>query len=315
MTTKEFNELRRNLYLNRLWISLGYGLLGSVYIVVSSGLLSGAVLEESLGTQAMFEIAKGLGFVWGSALLIYLATRAADVRHLLDYRKLLSSKRRVSRLNHLQNLKQVTGGLTHDLRNVLQIIHLHLRNLRTSASQEKMERTAEAVERELERVVGMCDTLTEACEPKGRTKPEAIYLPEFIRKEIAMVQPLVSKGEINFQFEDDIPAIKCERTSLHRLTLNLLYNAAQAAGEAGVINVELSRDGDRILMRMTNDGEPIPQELVRDINQEIDSKQRISASHGWGVSIIQDSVESLGANLEVDQLKDGGAEFEVAFQA
>lgn len=104
---------------------------------------------------------------------------------------------------------------------------------------------------------------------------------------------------------DGSPSVLADREQIRQVLLNLLLNAAQAAGGTGRVQIECaSRDG-RVLLRITDSGPGFTPEALENLfTPFFTSKEK---GTGLGLAISNRIVESHSGRIEVDNLPDGGA--------
>jgi two-component system sensor histidine kinase PilS (NtrC family) len=87
--------------------------------------------------------------------------------------------------------------------------------------------------------------------------------------------------------------------------LNLLLNAAQAAGGTGRVQIECAAREGRVLLRITDSGPGFTPEALENLfTPFFTSKEK---GTGLGLAISNRIVESHSGRIEVDNLPGGGA--------
>lgn len=297
-------ELKRRLRRDRLLISLSYLVLGILWMYFSSGIYIPYVLHlESPAVR--LEVIKEILFVVVTAGLLYYTLGLLHRRQLALAEKLAQAKLEEAELEYMRELTSLVGGITHDLRNILQLIGLHL-STREELSPEEFRRRTELVTEELKRIARLCDTMTAAAAGAvgGRTVDD-VDLARFVEREIELVRPLIRRGTITLEAADDLHPVRANLITLHRLLLNLLYNACQAAGEEGRVRITLSNLNGRISIGVENTGRPLPGEVVEALNTELELSSLIRQSHGWGLGIVMEATRELNARIRAEPIPKG----------
>ena len=101
------------------------------------------------------------------------------------------------------------------------------------------------------------------------------------------------------------PSVLADREQIRQVLLNILLNAAQAAGAGGRVQIECSSGADRVLLRITDSGPGFTPEALENLfTPFFTSKEK---GTGLGLAISHRIVESHSGRIEVDNLPDGGA--------
>ena len=112
------------------------------------------------------------------------------------------------------------------------------------------------------------------------------------------VQPMFT-GSQNSRIAWSVPAdagcIECVPEQLSQVFLNLLENALRAARSQ--VSFDLTRSGDRFLVRVCDDGPGVPAELHHQIFQPFFTTHKEDGAVGLGLTLAQSVVKELGGRL------------------
>jgi len=112
----------------------------------------------------------------------------------------------------------------------------------------------------------------------------------------------------------DLPLIVGDRQRLLQVLLNIVANASKFT-KSGSIEITAARQGDEILMSVTDTGPGIPREdwgLVFEPFKQTESGIRQGGGTGLGMPISKNLVESHGGRLWLDSTLGKGTTFYVA---
>jgi signal transduction histidine kinase len=87
-------------------------------------------------------------------------------------------------------------------------------------------------------------------------------------------------------------------TLLRQILLNLLLNALAAADQGGVVRVEADSDGKMLRLKVSNDGEYIPDEQMATLFEPFASGKE--KGHGLGLWVVYQIVQQLKGGLSVE---------------
>ena len=109
-----------------------------------------------------------------------------------------------------------------------------------------------------------------------------------------------------------------DATRLHQLFVNLLVNAAQHGAKSRPVTIEASATEDRATVRITNDGNVIPDAALKSIFKPLvqlapdePSDTRPSTSLGLGLFIAREIAEGHGGTVSVTSNNVAGTTFTV----
>ena len=120
--------------------------------------------------------------------------------------------------------------------------------------------------------------------------------------------------ELNSHIQPGL-SLSGEPDSLERLVMILLDNAVKYAGEAGRVDVDLSRRQERAVLSVRNTGEPIPPEHLEHLFERFyrvdGSRSRKEGGYGLGLAIAHTIAQSHRGQIEVRSSREEGTVFTV----
>ena len=231
-----------------------------------------------------------------------------EVRRL---RKELASKnRQLEQRKRLAALGEMAAGLAHEIRNPLGGIRLYADLLRRDLSDRREQ--VELIDRIIDGVRGMDGlvtdvlSMTHTIEPKfGRSDLAAI-----VSSSLGLLGDVVENfdTEITFQSPAEFE-LDCDRDMLGRAMLNLLRNAAEAAGKNGRVTVDVFRKDGRAVIEIGDSGSGIASEIAdKMFNPFFTTKDQ---GTGLGLSIVHRIIDAHDGTISVGRGNLGGALFTV----
>jgi PAS domain S-box-containing protein len=122
----------------------------------------------------------------------------------------------------------------------------------------------------------------------------------------AQLQP---GNRFNVQIEANLSPLLADCPRLETVLRNLIENSVKYAGEQAAILVEVNRQGEQIVFRVSDDGPGIPEEesqrIFESFYQVNASLARISSGAGLGLAICQGLVRAHGGEIWVEKQKRG----------
>jgi PAS domain S-box-containing protein len=113
----------------------------------------------------------------------------------------------------------------------------------------------------------------------------------------------------------DLPPVRCNVTDLNQVFLNLIVNAADAieeTGRRGAITVATAVDGDHVIVRISDTGTGIPDDVRSKIFDPFFTTKDVGRGSGQGLALARGVVqEGHGGSLTVESVIGQGSSFTV----
>jgi len=103
--------------------------------------------------------------------------------------------------------------------------------------------------------------------------------------------------------------IHCTPALLNQVVMNILGNAADALSEGGTITVATRAEPDLDVIRISDTGPGIPQELRERIFEPFFTTKPVGSGTGLGLAIAYSVVQAHSGSLTVETAQEGGACF------
>ena len=241
--------------------------------------------------------------------------------HLEELRARLRSQLRLRRLaelvahsEKLAALGTLVAGVAHEVRNPLNGILNSLTPLResmTGASPELRELVDVAIEGS-RRVDLITSQLLEQSRSDLRNRSR-VDLAQSLAVALRMLAHKVKAGPAlatSITPGADL-AVDGEPGSLSQVWINLVDNAIQAAGPSGHVDVAASREKDRVIIRVADDGPGIEARHLKRIFDPFFTTKPVGKGTGLGLSLVREIVARHGGEIAVDSAPGAGARFTV----
>jgi signal transduction histidine kinase len=145
---------------------------------------------------------------------------------------------------------------------------------------------------------------------RRRPEPAAATLAALVEGAVTLNRGLAAEKALDIatRFEEGLPELWVDEDQIHQVLLNLLQNAISYSPEGGHVSFSGARRGvDRVVLRVSNDGPPIPDDLVDRIFEPFFTTRHASA--GMGLAISRRIALDNGGSLGVESPPGGGAAF------
>ena len=221
-----------------------------------------------------------------------------------------------------QRKDEFLAVLAHELRNPLAPIANTLETLRIGGIDQGVAGELLAVaHRQLQHLVRLVDDLMEVSRitrDSIELRKELLPLQSAVQSAIEISQPLVAehRHRLEVDLQPDRLVVNGDRTRLAQIVANLLNNAAKYTPDGGRIRLQLTREGDYAVVRVTDNGAGIPPDMLTRVFEmftRLDrALERTQGGLGIGLSLVQRLAQLHGGSVEAHS--DGlgrGSEFVV----
>jgi len=290
--------------------SLLYILLCGMYILVSGYF---AALSVSSAQQLhVIETIKGIVFVVVTGVLFFIISylRSRKIRRqeetiIMQEEALLHAESRL-----VAAMSSVV--LAHDLNNMLMALSGLVEGLRARDRDEAFLLTmADEVDISIEKINHLAKRIASTA---GRAVPEKereVDVKASLHELVTLLRKHPDFRSCRVVSADIAPlVIVLNRILFEEALLNLLINAAQAAGPAGTIEIRLATEPDVAILEIHDNGPGVPDELVGEIFEPCFTTKHNGA--GIGLLSVKAFAVACGAGVSVERSPLGGALFRIS---
>jgi signal transduction histidine kinase len=220
----------------------------------------------------------------------------------------------------MENLSQVSNDIAHDLRTP--VTHLRHRLERARADSETIEdyRTAlEAAIAKADEILGLFAALLRIAQIEGGARRAAfapLDIGELLEQMRQLFEPVADEaGHILQLGKVDRQLIRGDRQLLAQLLSNLIENAIVHTPAGTSICLAVTREGGRVVMRVSDDGPGVPREEHARLFRRLYRREasRSKPGHGLGLSLAMAIAELHGATIHIQDGTASGLTLELAF--
>ena len=262
---------------------------------------------------------------FGADERVFLETLAESCGQSLERARLLDVARAAAeRAEQASRVKdEFLAMLGHELRNPLAPIFtaLELMKLRPQPGAGRERTIIERQARHLARLVDDLLDVSRIAAGRVRLDLAPVELAEAVARGLELARPLVEQNQHALRAE--VPQgllVKGDLTRLSQVVSNLLNNAAKYTPPGGNLAVRAAREGDWLVLRVTDDGLGLSPALLPRVfdlfSQGSQSLDRARGGLGLGLAIVRSLVQLHGGTVTAHSEGEGrGSEFVVRLPA
>jgi two-component system NtrC family sensor kinase len=142
---------------------------------------------------------------------------------------------------------------------------------------------------------------------------DLVSVPELIQSTIALHEDLLKPKEISVHV-DGVPetSVRGNFHELQQVLTNVLLNARDAVRERGNIWIAAEEKGERVEIRIKDDGKGIPPDLLERIFEPLVTTKRGRGGTGLGLAITRRILHASDGEISVESTVGRGAEFTIS---
>lgn len=245
--------------------------------------------------------------------LVYFFASQLDVSRRRDAEEALSQAQK------MEALGQLTGGISHDFNNLLQVMSGHLDVMRVKNRSQKLAR--EDIDRSIDSIrsaVSKASTLTQqllAFSRKQKLQGRVVSLNALASGMASLAERTLGESiQLDYVLGDDVPNCELDTTQLEVAVLNLLLNSRDAMPDGGRIRVETrgidlhSQDGAAFsglppgryaTISVTDTGAGIPADMVPRVMDPFFTTKEEGKGTGLGLSMVYGFAKQSGGAVTI----------------
>lgn len=230
--------------------------------------------------------------------------------------RLRQAQDRLIRSERLASVGRLAAGLAHEIGNpIAAVIGFQEMLIQGGLSPEETADFLQRMRRETERIHRVLRDLLDFARPSAKSledgEPELGDVAEAVGETCALISPQKSwKGiTLSTTVEDGLPPVVLGREKLVQVLLNLLWNAADAAGAAGRVQLAAQRVPEGIRLTVTDNGPGVAHEVRPKLFEPFVSTKEVGKGTGLGLAVCRGLIETVGGTIRLDETFTAGARF------
>lgn len=202
---------------------------------------------------------------------------------------------------------QLTGGLAHDLNNILTVITGNLTRLEKAGGVDPT--IIESTQRATRRAGRLMESLVSFSRSRV-LQPETTDISKTLQGLVSLAKPNVPPNiTLSLNLPDKPIIAHVDESALLDAIINLLFNARDALKDGGNIWLKaLKSEGDTFQIIVADDGEGFEEHALSRAFEPFFSTKKTGHGTGLGLSMVQGFVAQSGGTVEIQQRQPSGAQ-------
>lgn len=203
-----------------------------------------------------------------------------------------------------ESFNRMSTFVVHDLKNLVSQLSLLMSNAeRHKHNPEFQDDMIETVDFSVQKMKLMLQKLSRGVAPEN---PVPLPIERLLHQAVGLKAAFEPQPVL--QVRDPGLTVVADWERLERVVGHLIQNAIEATAKDGKVGIELARRGEQVLIRITDSGEGMSEEFIRErLFKPFESTK--SAGMGIGVFESQEYIQELGGVLEVASVPGQGSTF------
>lgn len=206
-----------------------------------------------------------------------------------------------------ESFNRMSTFVVHDLKNLVSQLSLMGANAEKHRDNPEFQRDMlDTVTHSVQKMKLLLQKLSRSESPE---RPAPLAIDQVLRQAVALKAAFEPHPVLHIAAEG--LQVQADRERLERVLGHLVQNAIEATPRDGRVLVELARQGDSVLIRISDTGEGMSEEFIRErLFKPFESTK--SAGMGIGVFESREYIGELGGTLDVASTPGAGTTFSVA---
>lgn len=225
--------------------------------------------------------------------------------------RLVDAHDQLIRTEKLASVGQLAAGVAHEIGNPIGVIIGYLEMLDDDAADENFQRDAIAqIRTATERIQGTIQDLLDFSRPAADEEAASDVAAEtdnIVR--FVAPQKRFRNVEIDVAVRGAVPPCAMPPSRYKQVLLNLLFNAADATGGEGRIEVRIASHPEGVMVTVRDSGAGIPENVMLRIFDPFYTTKEVGTGTGLGLFVSHTIMNRYNGRIEVASPPEGGALF------
>ena len=220
----------------------------------------------------------------------------------------------IAQSEKLAALGYLSAGMAHEIRNPLNSISLFIQLMRQNTTDPEQLDYQGKILKEIDRIDAIIRKLLDASR-RTRTITNDISIARVIDNALEAFSPQIETGKIKVtrSYCDAPPPIKADPAELEQIFTNLFLNALDEMPAGGQLDIQISKEDERVVVRVADSGGGISDDTLPFIFDPFYSTK--TRGTGMGLPVVQRIARIYEGNIVVEKTSPSGTVFRLDFPA
>ncbi|MDA8427884.1 MAG: response regulator [Geobacteraceae bacterium] len=220
----------------------------------------------------------------------------------------------IAQSEKLAALGYLSAGMAHEIRNPLNSISLFIQLMRQNTIDPEQLDYQGKILKEIDRIDDIIRKLLDASR-RTRTITNDVAIDRVIDNALDVFSPQIETGKIRItrSYCDSPPLIKADPAELEQIFTNLFLNALDEMPSGGHLEIRISEENGRVVVRVADSGGGISADTLPSIFDPFFSTK--ARGTGMGLPVVQRIARIYEGNILVEKTSPEGTVFRLDFPA
>jgi two-component system, cell cycle sensor histidine kinase and response regulator CckA len=229
-----------------------------------------------------------------------------------DITERIANEEKLRRAEKFQAMGQLSGGIAHDLNNLLTAIVSAADVIDGGDADPSRTQAVATIKTAAQRAGGLTQSLL-AYARQQVLAPQNVDLNAIVTETVGLARPMMPQGvDVTLDLDPRAPQVLLDTTQLSAAILNLVLNARDAMPDGGQLTVRTRSDG-KAFVEVTDTGVGIAPDVLPHIFDPFFTTKDVGRGNGLGLSTVQGFVEQSGGRVTARSALGAGATFVLEF--
>ncbi|MGD9576703.1 MAG: sensor histidine kinase [Syntrophorhabdus sp.] len=244
---------------------------------------------------------------------VYDALREKLIELRRRNEKLRIFEEKFVKANKLSAIGELASSIAHEIKNPLISIQGFARRIGTTKDRDKLEKYAEFIEREADRLSRVLTKLL-GFSRMDEPKKDLLDMNEIVDDTVMFMEHHLTRFknvEISVEKKPDLPTVYVDKIHVQQTVVNIIMNAAQAMPEGGRIRIKTGMNDQYVFIAISDTGVGIKEEDFERIFEPFFTTKEKEQGTGLGLSLCKRLIEANAGKIEVESKIGEGTTFTV----
>jgi signal transduction histidine kinase len=220
----------------------------------------------------------------------------------------------IAQSEKLAALGYLSAGMAHEIRNPLNSISLFIQLMRQNTIDPEQLDYQGKILKEIDRIDDIIRKLLDASR-RTRTITNDVFIDRVIDSALEVFSPQIETGKVRVSrsYCDALPPIKADPAELEQIFTNLFLNALDEMPAGGHLDLQISVENKRVVVRVGDSGGGIAADTLPLIFDPFFSTK--TRGTGMGLPVVQRIARIYEGNIIVEKSSPSGTVFRLDFPA